>query len=258
MISEFPLFMFTTLAGLAIGAYATSAVFPVGKVQGEGEGAKRPWLFPLACLVLLAVGLVFLPLHLGHPERMFSALTHPGAMISQEAYWSAAFGVVLLIDVILSKSKGAAPRALRVVGAIVGLVLTFAMANAYFVSMGVAAWATWQTFLLYFFGNLAMGAALCALFERGLLENKGYVTAAVVLAVLAIIAFALEAAHFAGVGSDFILFIVGIVLAAVGAAILWVAKSGKMAKKTAAWAAFACLFVGVACARYCFYAACVL
>lgn len=252
MISEFPLFMFTTLAGLAIGAYAVSAVFPVGKE------AKRSWLFPLVCLALLAVGLVFLPFHLGHPERMFSALTHPGAMIAQEAYWSMAFGVVLLIDVILSKAKGAAPRALRIVGAIVGLVLTFVMANAYFVSMGVAAWSTWQTFLLYFFGNLAMGAVLCAAFEQGLLENKGYVTAAVVLAVLAIVAFVLEIAHFAGVGANFILFIVAIVLAAAGAAILWVAKSGKMTKKTAAWAAFACLFVGVACARYCFYAACVL
>lgn len=252
MISEFPLFMFTTLAGLAIGAYATSAVFPVGK------DAKRAWLFPLVCLLLLAVGLVFLPLHLGHPERMFSALTHPGAMIAQEAYWSVAFGVVLLIDVVLSKSKGVAPRALRIVGAIVGLVLTFVMANAYFVSLGIEAWSTWQTFLLYFFGNLAMGAALCAAFERDLLENKGYVTTAVVLVVLAIVAFALEAAHFAGVGANFVLFVVAIVLAAAGAVILWVAKSGKMAKKTAAWAAFACLFVGVACARYCFYAACVL
>lgn len=252
MISEFPLFMFTTLAGLAIGAYAVSAVFPVGKE------AKRSWLFPLVCLALLAVGLVFLPFHLGHPERMFSALTHPGAMIAQEAYWSVAFGVVLLIDVILSKSKGAAPRALRIVGAIVGLILTFVMANAYFVSLGIEAWSTWQTFLLYFFGNLAMGAALCAAFEQDLLENKGYATTAVVLAVLAIVAFALEAVHFAGVGANFVLFVVAIVLAAAGAAILWVAKSGKMTKKTAAWAAFACLFVGVACARYCFYAACVL
>ena len=41
MISEFPLFLFTTLAGLAAGAYAVSAVFPVGK------DPKKAWLYPL-------------------------------------------------------------------------------------------------------------------------------------------------------------------------------------------------------------------
>ena len=88
MISEFPLFLFTTLAGLAAGAYAVSAVFPVGK------DPKKAWLFPLVCGILLAVGLVGLPLHLGRPERMLIALTQPGAMIAQEAYWSMAFGVI--------------------------------------------------------------------------------------------------------------------------------------------------------------------
>ena len=64
MISEFPLFLFTTLAGLAAGAYAVSAVFPVGK------DPKKAWLFPLVCGILLAVGLVGLPLHLGaHAAR---------------------------------------------------------------------------------------------------------------------------------------------------------------------------------------------
>lgn len=252
MISEFPLFVFTTLGGLAIGAYATSAVFPLGK------DAKRPWLFPLICLVLLAVGMVFLPLHLGHPERMLSALTHPGAMIAQEAYWAAAFGVIVLIDVIVSKVKGACPRGLRIVGAIAGLGLAIVMAMAYYVSLGVAAWATWQTFLLYVVGDLAMGAALVPLFEQKLFENKGYVTCALVLDVLAAVVFVLEIVHFVGVGADFVLFIVGAVLALVGAVILWMAKSGKMAKNTAAWAVFVCMLVAVAVARYGFYAACVL
>ncbi len=50
---EFPLFAFTTLGGLAAGAYAVGACFPKA-----AEGAKRPWLFPLACLALLGVGLL--------------------------------------------------------------------------------------------------------------------------------------------------------------------------------------------------------
>ena len=152
MISEFPLFMFTTLGGLAAGAYAASAVFPVGK------DSKKAWLFPLACLILLAVGLAFLPAHLGRPERMLAALTHPGAMIAQEAYWSAALAVVLIIDIVMAKTKGAAPRALRIIGAIVGVVLMVIMANAYFVSYGVAAWASWQVFPLYVLGERCGGS----------------------------------------------------------------------------------------------------
>lgn len=252
MISEFPLFMFTTLGGLAAGAYIASAVFPLSK------DSKRPWLFPLICLVLLAVGMVFLPLHLGRPERMLFALGHPGAMITQESYWSAAFGIIVLADIIVAKVKGASPRALHIVGAVAALGLVFVMANAYFVSTGVPAWCTWQTFLLYFFGDLAMGFALLAVFENGLFDNKAYWGAALAFDVLAIIAFVLEIGHFASVGSDFALFIVAAIVAAAGAAAFLLLRNGKMGKKNIAWIVFACMFVAVAVARYGFYAACVL
>ncbi len=252
MISEFPLFLFTTLAGLSAGAYAASAVFSVGK------DAKRGWLFPLVCLVLLAVGLVGLPLHLGRPERMLIALTQPGAMIAQEAYWSMALGLVLLIDLVVSKVKGASPRALRIVGAVAALGLAFVMSNAYFVSVGVAAWASWQTFLLFIAGDLAMGIALLALFEAGLAENGAYLTSGAVLSVLAVAGIALEAVHFAGVGANIVLLVVGAVVVAVAAILQFMAKSGKMPAATAAKVAFACALVGIALARYGFYAACTL
>ena len=252
MISEFPLFMFTTLGGLAAGAYAASAVFPVGK------DSKKVWQFPLVCLILLAVGLVFLPAHLGRPERLLAALTHPGAMIAQEAYWSIALGVILVIDIALSKMKGAAPRALRIVGAIVGIVLMAVMANAYFVSAYVVAWASWQVFPLYILGDLAMGAALLAVFNGELPKQGGYAMATGVLGVLAAAACALEAAHFAGVGADMVLMIVGAVVVLVGAIVAFAAKTGKLSGAVAAWVPVSCMFIGVALARYCFYAACVL
>lgn len=249
MISEFPLFLFTILAGLAAGAYAVSAVFPVGK------DPKKAWLFPLVCGILLAVGLVGLPLHLGRPERMLIALTQPGAMIAQEAYWSMAFGVILIVDVVVSKVKGSAPRTLHIVGAIAALGLTFVMANAYFVSAGIPAWASWQTFLLFILGNLAMGAALLTLFEPSLAKNGTYLITAAALGVLAIVAIALEAVHFAGVGANMILLAIGAVVVAAAAMLQSMAKSGKMAPKTAALVALACAFIGVALARYGFYAA---
>lgn len=252
MISEFPLFLFTTLAGVAAGAYVVSAAFPVGK------DAKKTWLFPLVCLVLLAVGLAGLPLHLGRPERLFVAPSQPGAMIAQEAYWSIALGIILLIDLVISKTKGASPRGLRIVGAIASLGLMIVMSNAYFVSIGVSAWASWQTFLLFVLGDLAMGAALIALFESDFMKGGAYLTASAVLSVLAAVAVVLEAVHFASVGASMVLLVVGAVIVAVAAVLQFMAKSGKMSAATAAKAAFACAFVGIALARYGFYAACAL
>lgn len=249
MISEFPLFMFTTLGGLAAGAYATSAVFPPSK------SPRKEWLLPLACLALLAMGAVFLPLHLGRPERMLQALTQPGAMIAQEAYWGAAFGILVLVDVVASKVKGSSPRALRIVGAIAGLGLVVVMANAYYVSIGVAAWASWQTFALYVVGDLAMGAALLAVFDRSLVGSGPYMITAIVLAALSVLSIVFEVVHFAGVGADFVLLAVGAAVVLVGAIVACLAKAGKIDARIGATAMLACLFIGVALARYGFYAA---
>lgn len=252
MISEFPLFVFTTLGGLAAGAYAASAVFPVGK------DAKKPWLFPLVCLILLAVGLLCLPAHLGRPERMLAALTHPSAMIAQEAYWSCGLGVVILIDLILSFKKGSAPRALRIVGAVAAIGLVVVMANAYYVSAAIPAWATWQTFLLYLLGDAAMGVALLAVFQEDLVAKRPYGITVAASGILAALAFVLEAAHFAGVGLSMIPFVVAAVLAVAGAAVVLLAGKGKIPAKTAAWATFLCMLIAAVIARYSFYAACVL
>ena len=92
----------------------------------------------------------------------------------------------------ISKTKGSSPRGLRIVGGIAALGLMFVMSNAYFVSIGVSAWASWQTFLLFILGDLAMGAALLALLESDLMKNGTYLTASVVLSVLAAVGVVLE------------------------------------------------------------------
>lgn len=263
MISEFPLFCFTTLAGLGAGAYAVNAVFPVAKAS------KRAWLFPLACMILLAVGLLGLPLHLGRPERMLIALTHPTAAIAQEAYLSMAFGIVLLADTLLVKFKGDCPRALRIVGAVFALILMVVMGNGYFVSLAVPAWASWTTFLLFVFGDLAMGAALAFLLG-GVLSGKDekeaddaskqttFANVRIALGALALVSFVAEAVHFSSIGLSFVPFAVSAVIAAVGIGAILAARMGKLTGKVAAWAEFVCLFVAVAVARYAFYAACML
>ncbi|MFR1638738.1 MAG: DmsC/YnfH family molybdoenzyme membrane anchor subunit [Eggerthellaceae bacterium] len=96
MISEFPLFLFTTLGGLAAGAYVAAAIFP-----DVDRKPKRPWLFPLVCLALLGVGLLGVLGHLGRPERFLLAMSNPSSMIAEEAYWSIAFGALMLVDFVL-------------------------------------------------------------------------------------------------------------------------------------------------------------
>ena len=157
MISEFPLFLFTTLGGLAAGAYVAAAIFP-----DVDRKPKRPWLFPLACLALLGVGLLGVLGHLGRPERFLLAMSNPSSMIAEEAYWSIAFGVLMLVDFVLLLRRGASPRAVRVVAAVAAGALMCIMGWAYFTSYGNPAWAAWQTLPLFVLGDLAMGSALWA------------------------------------------------------------------------------------------------
>lgn len=248
MISEFPLFVFTTFAGLAAGAYAASAAFP------DKSEAKRPWLFPLAMLVLLAIGLLGCLGHLHHPERFMNALWNPLAGITQEAYLSILFGIVLVADLIVCAVKGAPSRPLRVVGAVFGVLLTCVMGYAYSTTLGVAAWSTPVSIPLFVLGDLAMGAALWAALAPAACEGKPFRYAAIAVEALFACTLAALAAHFGGLGLGVVPFVAAIVLAPVAhLALLLAAKPAE--RPWAAWAAFACVLVGVVIARYAFYAA---
>ncbi len=254
MISEFPLFAFTTLGGLAAGAYAVGACFPKA-----AEGAKRPWLFPLACLVLLGVGLLGVLGHLGRPERFLLALANPSAMIAEEAYWSIVFGLLMLIDLALLLRKGASSRAVRLLGALAALGLMCVMGWAYFTSYGNPVWAAWPTLPLFVVGDLAMGAALYGLFARGAYRASAFVATLVALAALFAADLALVAAHFAAFGHDTLPFAFALVAAPVGGTVLALLTwKGVLPERLGPALVFACLLVGTAVARYAFYAASIL
>ena len=249
MISEFPLFAFTTLAGLSGGAYVAAAVFE-GADAGE---KKRAWLLPLVCLILLGLGLLGCLGHLGRPLMFMNALANPTSMIAEEAYWSIAFGVVVLADAVLCVTKGISPRALRVVGAVFACGLMVVMANAYFTSHAVAAWTNLATWPLYIVGDLAMGFALYGALDATTGKARLAVLVAVLGALFALTCVA-EAIAFSGAGQDAVLFVAGAVIAAVGAIIAMLARKNA----AAAIVAFALIFAAVALARYGFYAASVL
>ena len=158
MISEFPLFIFTIVGGLAAGAYATAAVFPPFK-----DNAARSWIAPVVCLALLFVGGIALLLHLGHPERVFNAFANPSAGITQEGFTCIAFGVLLVLDLIIAlATKKPSPRIVRVLGGIAGIALLLVMGLAYASFYGVPAWNSWTTVPLFVLGGLACGSTLIA------------------------------------------------------------------------------------------------
>ena len=247
MITEFPLCVFTTLGGLAAGAYAASAFSPIGK-----EGRAKACLLPLMCLVLLAISAVALLFHLGHPERALNAFANPRAGIAQEGFASVLFGAVVVTDLALTWKKGSSPRALRWVGAVCAALLMGAMALAYCALKGVPAWGALPTIPFFAFGDLAMGAMLIAmLVEKNKVENIS--RAAVVLGILAVGAVAWETVYFANLGLGVGLLVSGGVLVALAT----LASAAASRKRTSALliASFVLVMAGVALARYGYYAA---
>lgn len=250
MISEFSLFVFTTLAGAAAGGYAVRAAFPLDAQR------RRPWLFACVCLVLLAVSGVALLAHLGHPERVLLAFRNFGAGIAQEGAVTLLFGAAVVADLVFCAARGASPRWLDVVAGVLGLVLACVMGLAYVANVGTPAWMGAGTVPLFVLGDVLMGAGLCAVFDRAALAGKAFRVCAAIVAVLACASMAAMAVRFAGLGFSAVPFAVGAAVAlGAGALALAGARSGK------AWmpgAFCACAVVGVAVARWAFYAAAVL
>ncbi len=249
MISEFPLFVFTTFAGIAAGSYAVSLFFPVRR-----DGAGKPWAFPLLMLALLAIGLIGCLLHLQHPERFLNALFNPAAGITLEAYFSIALGVVLVADVLCCVLRGSCPKWLRAVGAAAALLLAFVMGYAYSISFGVTAWASPISVLLFLVGDVAMGAGLCAALSYGDGPSRALsLTVAVASAAFAVSS-ACEGVLFAGLGIGAAPQVVACALSLFAAVLGFAAKKAK--PHTVAACQCASIVIAVCVARYAFYAAC--
>ncbi len=251
MISEFPLFVFTTLGGLSAGLVIAMALFPPAEKQ------ERPWLAPLVALALLGVGMLGVLFHLKRPALFLLALRNPSAGIAQEAYCGIVLGLLLLALFIVSWRKGEAPKVLVWISAAVSLILTFIMGFAYVVNVGTVAWANWTTVPLFVIGDIAMGLALWAILAKEMLAKRPFVLATiVVLAVLALVML-LTGLHFGAVGNNALLIYAGLIVAGAGGIVVAVLAQ----KELASWQAgalVACVIVGVCLSRWGFYAASVI
>ena len=249
MISEFPLFVFTTFAGIAAGSYVVSLLFPIRR-----DGTGKPWAFPLLMFALLAIGLIGCLMHLQHPERFLNALCNPAAGITLEAYSSIVLGIVLLVDTLCCALRGSCPKLVRVVGAAAALLLAFVMGYAYSISLGVQAWASPVSVLLFLVGDIAMGAGLCAVLSGENGPSRALsVTVAVASAAFAASS-ACEAVLFTGVGIGVAPQVAACVLSLFATVLGFAAKKAK--PRTVAACQCVAIVIAVCIARYAFYAAC--
>ncbi len=260
MGSELPLLVFTVLTGLASGGYVLGTVYGL-----LDKRRKRSWAFSLLCLVALGIGMLGSLAHLGHPERFLNALANPSAMITQEAYWSIAFGCVLLVDTLLLKIKGSHNKVVPVVGPVLGLGLMTVTSIAYFTSYGVAGWAEAPTLFLFIVGDLALGSSLAIAFPGAasdLSDNAGSKEAptkatpsiAIALYLALAVVFVAEAVVFAGLAVGPWGFVAAAVVALIACALQMAEMLRKAKGASIRWICFSLVALSVIISRCAFFA----
>ncbi|MCI8468224.1 MAG: dimethyl sulfoxide reductase anchor subunit [Eggerthellaceae bacterium] len=249
-----PLLLFTTCGGLAAGAYAVDTLCVSG--HGAPAASKRAWLFPLTCLVLLGVGLLGTLAHLGQPLRFINGMMNPASMISQESYWAIAFGVVLVADLVLTKTKGEPNRVLRWVGTVTAFGLMTAMSLAYFDALGLPGWNTAATLPFFVLGDLGAGAALATLFAPA--DRAGEVYRACIAGAIAwAVSVAAYALYLAAIGMEATMALgLGALIGPVAVGVVSALHlGGKLDAKAAAAAVCALAVIGLVIVRAVFFMA---
>ena len=253
MMEILPLLVFTTCSGLAAGAYAVDTLCLSG--HGTVKGGPKSWFFPLTCLILLAVGLLATLMHLGQPLRFINGMANPGSMISQESYWAIAFGVVLVVDTVLTKMKGEPNRIVRWVGTVAAFGLMIVTSIAYFDAVWLPAWNTAAALPFFVLGDLAAGAALVLFFageEQASPLYRACIAGAIAWGV-SIVAYWL---HLGSVGIDgAVPLCLGLIIGpGVMGALSAVRLAGKVDAKMAAIAVLVAAVIGLVIVRIVFFA----
>jgi len=183
---ELPLLLFTFLSGISVGTFIfytiMNLLFPeqlssCNIVKKEKTGISA-LISPLSAkvsilaIVLLGSSLLASATHLGHPFRFLNAFSNPRSMIAQEAYWSIAFGVLLLITLI-QLFRGKVPSILlNGITSLVGVGLLIVTSLVYANVMGIPAWNHGVTPVLFFFSSIIMGCVVCLLLTASQPNNQ--------------------------------------------------------------------------------------
>ena len=177
----------------------------------------------------------------------------------REVAVSGVFFVLALIDMIIAFVKKDSPFALRVVTAVVAVACMVLMGTAYTDMFGNPVWTNAPATVLSFVaGDLAMGLGLCTAFGVAKLSEKPVAYTMVAVDVVLAIGLVLEVMAFSAAGASPVMQVVGLVVAPVASAALTLLASKFANKQTLAIVVCAALVIGVAVARYAFYATCAL
>ena len=245
------LFAFTLLGGMAAGAYVFETCF------ARKRSGNRPWLLPLVVVALFAIGMIAASTHVQSIPRAMGSLSSGTVIFAsgmvREFAVSGVFFVLALIDMIIAFVKKDSPFALRVVTAVVAVACMVLMGTAYTDVFGNPVWTNAPATVLSFVaGDLAMGLGLCAALGVANLSEKPVAYTMVAVDVV------LAVAAFSAVGISPVMQVVGLVVAPVASAVLTLLASKFANKQTLAIVVCAALVIGVAVARYAFYATCAL
>lgn len=252
MISDFPLFIFTVLSGIAAGGYVGAALLPNANVE-----KGRPWLFPLVSLALVAVGGIAAFMHLGRPALAYHMLGNLASPLMLEGASAVCLAVVSVVDIVVSCKGSKGARAVRIVGAVFGVALMAAMTYAYATSYGNAVWSAGPTYLLFVVGSLAGGVSLWAAMTRSLRPLATRVMAALNGVFACVLAW--QAVVFSDAGADGVPCIVaGALLAVVGTIVACVLPKAKQKPQVILVAAAVLSIAAVVVSRYGFYLASII
>ncbi len=152
---EWPLVFFTLLVGLGCGTFVCSVIVTEWWGRAEEVRVKSAIL----ALIALALGGFSSVLHLGHPERIFGALGHPTSGIFIESTMIALVGLDIIIYLIALRrgADAAARKIITTVGAVLAVILSFAVGYSYVVASRPA----WDTLILPFFYLVSAGVMGC-------------------------------------------------------------------------------------------------
>lgn len=160
MSTQWTLVFFTLFAGLGVGLFVAVAAT---EWWGKAKAARLP--AAAVALAALVVGGISSVLHLGHSERIFGALGHPGSSIFLEMLLMGltGLGVIVYIVMLTRGSSDSSRKAEATVAAVPAVVLSFAVGNSY-VMASRPAWDTVVLPLLYMATAAVMGCFALSLF----------------------------------------------------------------------------------------------
>lgn len=258
MDNYLPLLVFTVLSGLAAGSFIVSLAYPLALgAKAEAKPERPSTHLSLISLAALGIGLLASLLHLGQPLRFINGLSNPGSMISQESYWGIALLVLLAACVIVSLIKKSLPFVLQVATALAGLGLIAVSSLAYYRAIGIPSWSDASTISLLVFGDLLLGASLCAMMFRSAAAKDRYLKATLGLLFVNLVTLCAFAIHISGLPVPSQLgYLVGASIVGIVAPAVLVAISilGKLHQAKLAIVAFVLIAIGVVLLRMAFFA----